>query len=220
VENECISLLRKLVETLESRQTHIIGSEISNVEYDAETLQGYHKLKDQALELYGQLLKRILNGREISREAAESAIEEVLGNMGIVKLFSGGFKALLYNDLRRMGVLAIGHSGGWKAGERAMLTSLGMWLSRCIDKVDAETLGALAIASCYLKDWGLDPQEAGFCYGIYRGLPDKYAPIVKRAVVVFYNKTPPECIPYGSDIIKARALLTSPLESQSGLTTA
>ena len=208
-----------MLKALQNAARILIGGWAKAVGYDARKLMAPGKLDaDRALELYGLALKRILRLDEVSKEEVEEAFREALRSAGVEKLFHGSLIALLYNDLRRLGVLTVGHGGAWSAGEKARLTNLGVWLSRCVD-VDARVLGALAVASCYLRPWDADPQEAGFCRGVYGGPLDEYAGFVRRAVGIFYDEAPAWCIPYGSDIIKAKALLTSSSGSPSGLTT-
>ena len=204
-----------------SRLMFLTGKPVDVVKYDPSGLKAVEKLGgvDKSLLVYGLVMKRVLQMKEVEKEEVEKVVRDVLSGEGVEKRFYGNLVALLYNDLRRLGVLTVGHGKSWGEGEKARLTALGAWLARCVG-LDARVLGAAAVASCYLRRWEVDPEEAGFCSRAYEGEVGVHAELVRRAVEIFYNEAPPWCIPYGSDIRKARALLTSSAGSLSGLTTA
>ena len=213
----CLSGLLKAV----ARHVFLTGEQVESVRYDPSNLKAVEKLgsADKALSVYGSVVERVLQMGEVGKEEVEKVIKEVLSGQGVEKRFFGNLIALLYNDLRRLGVLTVGHGESWEGREKARLTSLGAWLTRCAG-LNARVLGAVAVASCYLRRWEVDPEEAGFCRRAYEGKLEGYKELVRRAVEIFYNEAPPWCIPYGSDFKKAIALLTSSAGSPSGLTTA
>jgi hypothetical protein len=185
-------------------------AKVEEVGYGPARLLAYEKVgADVALRLYGRVIRRLLKMRRLDRGSAEEAIREELRQMGLDRSFYGDLVALVYDDLRRMGIVAIGQGGPWPAQKEATPTALGEQLRRCLDVPRDEDLGAFAVAFCYVRSWPLDSQEAGFCTALSDGrLPEGHEPLVRRAVELFYNNAPPACIPYASDMAKAKALLT------------
>jgi hypothetical protein len=189
--------------------------------YDPRSLLTYNKLGDDRLfSLLGRVIKNILGSGSLKKDQVISVIDSVVKDMGLGTTFHGTLYALIYNDLRRLGVITIGKGCDWHKDAAASPTPLGEYIKRCLDSTKEELLGALPIALCYVKKWEIREDEAGFCAAISRGELGGYAELVKRAVGIFVNEAPPTCIPYGSQIAKAIALLTSSSTSLSGSTSA
>ncbi len=189
--------------------------------YDPKSLLTYNKLRDDRLfSLLGRVIKNVLGSGSLKKDQVVSVVDLVVKNMGLGTTFHDTLYALIYNDLRRLGVITIGRGCDWHKDATASPTPLGEYIKRCLDGAKDELLGALPIALCYVKKWGIREDEAGFCTAISRGELGEYADLVKRAVDIFIKEAPPTCIPYGSQIAKAIALLTSSSTSPSGLTPA
>ncbi|MGC8584001.1 MAG: hypothetical protein ACP5MH_09800 [Thermoproteus sp.] len=189
--------------------------------YNTRSLLTYNKLGDDRLfSLFGKVIKYVLSFDSLKKVQVINTVDLVVESMGLKKDFYGDLRALIYNDLRRLGVITIGKGCDWHKDAAASPTPLGEYIKRCLDSAKEELLGALPIALCYVKKWEIREDEAGFCAAISRGELGGYAELVKRAVGIFVNEAPPTCIPYGSQIANAIALFTSSSTSPSGLTPA
>ncbi|WP_052886115.1 hypothetical protein [Thermoproteus uzoniensis] len=178
--------------------------------YDPRSLLTYNKLGDDRLfSLFGKVIKYVLSFDSLKKVQVVSTVDLVVESMGLGKDFYGDLRALIYNDLRRLGVITIGKGCDWHRDVAASPTPLGEYIKRCLDGVKEKLLGALPIALCYVKKWEIREDEAGFCATISRGELGEYTELVKRAVDIFIKEVPPTCITYGSHIAKAIALLTS-----------
>jgi len=152
--------------------------------------------------LYGKLVKQVLNSPGgVRREDAELAAKKVAEEEGI-KLGDTSLYAMLYNDLRRLGVVTVG-TGNWVGEGR--FTPLGEWLKRCRD-LDEETLGALLFLLCVVKDWPLAEEEAGVCVKAIERLPRNYL----KAAAERVEEVLIDCMPYGADISRLAALREEP----------
>jgi hypothetical protein len=181
----------------------------------------FDKLGDNGLFLLlGRVIKNVLSSGSLKKDQVVSIVDSVVESMGLKKDFYGDLRALIYNDLRRLGVITISRGCDWHKDATASPTPLGEYIKRCLDGAKDELLGAFPIALCYVKEWKIREDEAGFCVAISRGELGDYAELVKRAIEIFIKEAPPTCIPYGSQIAKAIALLTSSSTSPSGLTPA
>lgn len=144
--------------------------------------------------LYGKLVKQVLNSPGgVRREDAELAAKKVAEEEGI-KLGDTSLYAMLYNDLRRLGVVTVG-KGNWVGEGR--FTPLGEWLKRCRD-LDEERLGVLLFLLCAIKNWPLAEEEAGVCVKAKETLPRHYLEAAAKKI----EELPIECLPYGADISK------------------
>jgi hypothetical protein len=199
--------------------------------YDPRSLLTYNKFQENKLfdklgdngffSLFGRVIKYVLSFDSLKKDQVVSIVDSVVESMGLKKDFYGDLRALIYNDLRRLGVITIGKGCNWRKDATASPTPLGEYIKKCLDSTREELLGAFPIALCYVKEWKIREDEAGFCAAITRGELGDYAELVKRAVEIFIKEAPPTCIPYGSQIANAIALLTSSstsLTSSSGLT--
>lgn len=207
-----MELLDRLIqESKNDRNSLVLGRE-DHVDYDPVDLKTPQKIDDldKLLEFYGRVLRRVLSMRLEAREAVEASIDAVIAEFELSRDFHDRLVAFIYNDLRRLGIITVGHGGDWRKMDKPQLTDLGEFLSRCLEKVPDKILGALPIAYCYLREWKLNPQEAGFCTALASDkIPKKWTQLVSKAVELTYNEAPPSCIPYRSDVRKAKALLTS-----------
>jgi len=148
--------------------------------------------------LYGKLVKYMLNTPGgIRREDAEWVAKKVAEEERI-NIERTGLYAMLYNDLRRLGIVTVG-KGNWVGEGR--LTLLGEWLKRC-RHLDEETLGALLFLLCVVKDWPLAEEEAGVCIKARERLPRDYL----KAAAERVEELLIDCLPYGADISRLVAL--------------
>jgi len=171
-------------------------------QYDCCELKALRYVKGReprdVFRLYGKLVKQVLNSPGgVRKEDAELVAKKVAEEEGI-KLGDTSLYAMLYNDLRRLGIVTVG-KGNWVGEGR--LTLLGEWLKRC-RHLDEETLGALQFFLCVVKDWPLAEEEAGVCVKARERLPSHYL----KAVAERVEELLIDCLPYGADISKLVAL--------------
>ncbi len=77
--------------------------------------------------------------------------------------------ATVYNDLRRLGVISVGHSENWRDDEKGRLTDIGKFLRECVDKIsEPDKLGALIFYLCNIYGNKVPPKEASVCYNIWK----------------------------------------------------
>jgi MoxR-like ATPase len=77
--------------------------------------------------------------------------------------------ATVYNDLRRLGVISVGHSDNWRDDEKGRLTDIGKFLRECSYKIsEPDKLGALIFYLCNIYGNKVPPKEASVCYNIWK----------------------------------------------------
>ncbi|WP_167828089.1 hypothetical protein [Thermoproteus tenax] len=160
--------------------------------YDPARLQTPRKVGDEAFRIYGEVL-RALHER-LRRGQRLVAKEEVEGD--ILERYRGLARSMVANDMRRLGVLTMGGGGNWQDDRPAAVTPLGEFAASCAARIrDAEVLGAVPFLLCRLRDWGLDPGEAGYC----RSIKTSRDPLFERALHLAGGHIY-LCLPYAAEV--------------------
>lgn len=145
--------------------------------YINTTLLSPSDLKEPLLvfKLYGEVidcissLQSVLEKQSIGKQDLRECIRKSLKNFTFSQSHALTLRlAHVYNDFRRLGILAIGHGGNWGKNEEAKLTQLGTILLKCKEKIqDKEKIGAVIFYLCELYGDKVRDDEAGVCRNIW-----------------------------------------------------
>jgi MoxR-like ATPase len=97
--------------------------------------------------------------------------------------------ATVYNDLRRLGVISVGHSDNWRDDEKGRLTDIGKFLRECVDKIsEPDKLGALIFYLCNIYGNKVPREEALVCYNIWAKTSSYNIQILYKKATEFVEK--------------------------------
>ncbi len=97
--------------------------------------------------------------------------------------------ATVYNDLRRLGVISVGHSENWRDDEKGRLTDIGKFLRECVDKIsEPDKLGALIFYLCNIYGNKVPREEALVCYNIWAKTSSYNIQILYKKATEFVEK--------------------------------
>ncbi|WP_053240234.1 hypothetical protein [Pyrobaculum islandicum] len=156
--------------------------------YSGDKLQVLDKAGADGFAVYGVLLRYLAKTRGVVHKRELEEVEKPL-----LKKF-GVLPAMAYNDLRRLGVISVGRSGDWDSETPATLTQLGAFAVRCVWIEDNVKLGAILPIFCRVKNWPLDPGEAGYCIKLYNQQDAWLVEAIKLARPYILP-----CLPYGAE---------------------
>ncbi len=128
--------------------------------------------------IYGMVLLCIFskNNNKTKNDFTKNEIIECVTNtLKSIRVYEGNkikirplYAAFVYNDLRRLGVISVGHSENWRGDEKGRLTDIGKFLRECVDKIsEPDKLGALIFYLCNIYGNNVPREEALVCYNIW-----------------------------------------------------
>jgi len=129
--------------------------------------------------IYGMVLLCIFskNNNKTNNDFTKNEIIECVTNtLKSIRFYEGSkikirplYAAFVYNDLRRLGVISVGHSEKWRDDEKGRLTDIGKFLRECAGKIsEPDKLGALIFYLCYIYGNKVLREEASVCYNIWK----------------------------------------------------
>ncbi|MFZ8789206.1 MAG: AAA family ATPase [Acidilobaceae archaeon] len=99
------------------------------------------------------------------------------------------YAAFVYNDLRRLGVISVGHSENWRDDEKARLTDIGKFLKECVNKIsEPDKLGALIFYLCNIYGNKVPRVEALVCYNIWKKIKSYNIQILYKKATDYVEK--------------------------------
>ncbi|MEM4439127.1 MAG: AAA family ATPase, partial [Pyrobaculum sp.] len=134
---------------------------------------------DRIFSVYGKVFKCVTQTvtldsiDSISKKDIEECIDKVISKFKFeYKIINEKIRkpqdlAIIYNDLRRLGIISIGSGGSWKKDKPAKLTPLGQRIKICLNRLDDEKIGALLVTLCrQMQNLSneLLKNEAGYCF--------------------------------------------------------
>ncbi len=157
---------------------HVQGK-IRKRNYVPRQLQLIKKLNDPMLiyKIYGMVLLCIRQKKEKENDFTKNEIIECVTNtLKSIRDYEGSkikirplYAAFVYNDLRRLGVISVGHSENWRDDEKGRLTDIGKFLRECAVKIsEPDKLGALIFYLCNIYGNKVPSEEASVCYNIWK----------------------------------------------------
>ena len=166
------SLERRISTTNSNTRAQYRGEELFLPTLGRQILGRITKIDDPyeaTLYLYGASLKKIFEHMGlgvVKREIFE----------GLMPGESSEHVARLYNDLRRLCLVSLGHKGDWQRGVPAKITEFSMTLAKAVAmlkelgvEVNEVELGALAVVFCLVGNArGCVDEEAGVCIKLAR----------------------------------------------------
>jgi MoxR-like ATPase len=128
--------------------------------------------------IYGMVLLCIFskNNNKTNNDFTKNEIIECVTNtLKSIRFYEGSkikirplYAAFVYNDLRRLGVISVGHGEKWRDDEKGRLTDIGKFLRECAGKIsEPDKLGALIFYLCNIYGNKVPREEALVCYNIW-----------------------------------------------------
>ena len=117
------------------------------------------------------------NNNKIKNDFTKNEVIECVTNtLKSIRAYEGNkikirdlYAAFVYNDLRRLGVISVGHSENWRDDEKWRLTDIGKFLKECVNKIsEPDKLGALIFYLCNIYGNKVPRVEALVCYNIWK----------------------------------------------------
>lgn len=140
--------------------------------YVSHELQSIKIINDPMLiyQIYGMVLRCIfsLNKDDFTKNEIIDCVTDTLKSIRPKVRIRPLYTAFIYNDLRRLGVITVGHSGNWLENEKGRLTDIGKFLRECVNKFsEYDKLGALIFYLCNNYGNKVSRDEALVCHNIW-----------------------------------------------------